>query len=94
MHERPSPERSPSQHVVNALREALGADVVSLPHEFAGRKNSDSSRMPCAEPLALIRPRNTEHVATALRICHEHRQPVVTQGGSPGARRSSAEKWR
>jgi len=84
MHEQPTPERNPSNPAVNALREALGADVVSLPHEFAGRKNSDSSRMPCAEPLALIRPRNTEHVSTALRICHEHAQPVVTQGGLTG----------
>jgi len=84
MHEQPSPERKPSQHAVIALREALGADVVSLPHEFAGRKNSDSSRMPCEEPLALIRPRNTDHVATALRICHEHGQAVVTQGGLTG----------
>ena len=84
MHEQPSVERSLSNPAVNALREALGADVVSLPHEFAGRKHSDSSRMPCAEPLALIRPRNTEQVATALRICHEHKQPVVTQGGLTG----------
>ncbi|WP_438392907.1 FAD-binding oxidoreductase [Caballeronia sp. DA-9] len=82
-------DKQPSGHTppnaaVTALREALGADVVSLPHEFAGRRNSDSSRMPCDEPLALIRPRTTEQVATVMRICHEHRQPVVTQGGLTG----------
>jgi FAD/FMN-containing dehydrogenase len=84
MHERPTPERDASNAAINALRDALGPDMVSLPHEFAGRQNADSSRMPCAEPLALIRPRSTEHVATALRICHQHGQPVVTQGGLTG----------
>ncbi|MEJ8858935.1 FAD-binding oxidoreductase [Variovorax robiniae] len=70
--------------VVAALREALGPRVVQLPHEFAGRHNADASRMPCAEPIALVRPGNTEEVSVALRICHAHRQPVVTQGGLTG----------
>jgi FAD/FMN-containing dehydrogenase len=69
---------------VTALRDALGSEVVLLPHEFEGRKNSDWSRMPCAEPVALIRARNTQEVATALRICHRYGQPVVTQGGLTG----------
>ncbi len=73
-----------SAAAVAALREALGASVVSLPAEFAGRKHADSSRMPCAEPVALVRPRTTEQVATTLRICHAHGQPVVTQGGLTG----------
>ena len=84
MQERPTPERNASNAAINALRDALGPYMVSLPHEFAGRQNADSSRMPCAEPRALIRPRSTEHVATALRICHQHGQPVVTQGGLTG----------
>lgn len=79
-----SPGSTRSEAVVAALREALGPGVVSLPADFAGRRHADSSRMPCAEPIALVRPRTTEHVSTALRICHEHRQPVVTQGGLSG----------
>lgn len=70
--------------VVAALRAALGADVVALPAEFAGRKHADWSRTPSADPMALIRPRTTEHVATVLKICFEHRQAVVTQGGLTG----------
>ena len=70
--------------VVTALREALGPRIVALPHEFAGRRHADASRMPCAEPIALVRPAATDEVATALRICHAHRQPVVTQGGLTG----------
>ena len=73
-----------SRACVQALRDALGPRVVQLPADFAGRKHADSSRMPCAEPLALLRPATTDEVATALRICHAHRQPVVTQGGLTG----------
>ena len=70
--------------VVDALLAALGPRVVQRPADFAGRKHADWSRMPCAEPIALVRPGNTEEVATAMRICHAHRQPVVTQGGLTG----------
>ncbi|RFU44985.1 FAD-binding oxidoreductase [Paraburkholderia sp. DHOC27] len=70
--------------VVAALRAALGADIVALPAEFAGRKHADWSRTPSADPIALIRPRTTEQVATALKICFEHRRAVVTQGGLTG----------
>jgi FAD/FMN-containing dehydrogenase len=70
--------------VVAALREALGPRVVQMPHEFAGRRHADSSRMPCAEPIALVRPASTAEVSTAMRICHAHRQAVVTQGGLTG----------
>ncbi|MDR5839118.1 FAD-binding oxidoreductase [Caballeronia sp. LZ034LL] len=70
--------------VVAALHEALGAGIVTLPADFAGRKHADWSRTPSADPIALIRPRTTEQVATALRICHAHRQAVVTQGGLTG----------
>ena len=78
------PARSQHAAVVVALREALGADVVALPADFAGRKHADWSRTPSEDPIALVRPRTTDHVATALRICHEHSQPVVTQGGLTG----------
>ena len=81
---RRNPAHCANPAVVEALRAALGADVVSLPTEFAGRKNADSSRMPCEEPIALVRPRTTEDIATTLRICCAHHQPVVTQGGLTG----------
>ncbi len=70
--------------VVTALREALGPTVVRLRSEIADRRNGDWSRTPSAEPLALVRPATTTEVATAMRICHAHRQPVVTQGGLTG----------
>jgi FAD/FMN-containing dehydrogenase len=81
-HDSSSPDAAPP--VVAALLEALGPRVVQLPSAFAGRRHADSSRMPCADPIALLRPATTAEVATALRICHAHRQPVVTQGGLTG----------
>ncbi|SAK76846.1 FAD-binding oxidoreductase [Caballeronia ptereochthonis] len=69
---------------VIALREALGAQVVTLPEEFGERRVEDWSGLPGATPLAIIRPRTTEEVAEALAICSKHRQGVVTQGGLTG----------
>jgi FAD/FMN-containing dehydrogenase len=74
----------PASPVVLALLEALGSRVVQLPTEFGGRHHADSSRMPCADPIALVRPATTDDVSTALRICHAHGQHVVTQGGLTG----------
>ena len=69
---------------VASLMEALGPPIVQLPAQFAGRRHADASHAPSAEPLALLRPRTTAEVATALRICHAHGQPLVTQGGLTG----------
>ena len=70
--------------VIEALLAALGADVVTLPEQFGTRQVVDWSGLPGATPRAIIRPRNTEEVAAALRICNQYRQPVVTQGGLTG----------
>lgn len=70
--------------VIDALLTELGADVVQLPAEFGSRQLQDWSGVPGAVPAVLIRPRNTEDVATALRVCHAFSQPVVTQGGLTG----------
>ncbi|ABM57832.1 FAD-binding oxidoreductase [Verminephrobacter eiseniae] len=69
---------------VQALLHALGAQVVQLPADFGNRQHADASRMACAEPIALLRPVSTAQIAQALRICSEHRQPIVTQGGLTG----------
>jgi FAD/FMN-containing dehydrogenase len=73
-----------ASEAVQALREALGAQVVMLPEEFGERRVEDWSGLPGAVPLALIRPRDTQEVAAALAICTRHAQPVVTQGGLTG----------
>jgi FAD/FMN-containing dehydrogenase len=55
-----------------------------LPDQFGSRQVVDWSGLPGATPRAIIRPRNTDEVAAALRVCHLYHQPVVTQGGLTG----------
>ena len=69
--------------VIEALVAALGPQV-SVGPQIPLRNHVDASGLKPTPPKALILPRSTSDVATALRICHDHRQPVVTQGGLTG----------
>lgn len=69
---------------VTALRTTLGAQIVTLRAELGERVFSDWSSTPATVPVALVRPRTTDQVVTTLRICHQYRLPVVTQGGMTG----------
>jgi FAD/FMN-containing dehydrogenase len=70
-------------NVIDALVAALGP-LVRVGDDIPLRNHADASGLQPTAPQALILPQTTEDVATALRICHEHRQPVVTQGGLTG----------
>ena len=69
--------------VVKALIEALGEDCVmtgaAVAERAAGIWRSDTIKA-----KALVRPRTTEQVSQALRICHRHGQTVVAHGGLTG----------
>ena len=68
--------------VVANLRTALGDDRVDTdPDE---RFWADWSGHGASRPLAVVRPRSTDEVATVLRICHAAGQTVVPQGGRSG----------
>lgn len=69
---------------VQALLAALGPEVVLAGEAVPARNREDWSGLPPTRPLAVVRPRATEEVAAALRICHAHGQPVVPQGGLTG----------
>lgn len=69
--------------VVEDLKLALG-DAVLTGTEIGERYRSDASLTGLNLPRAVIRPANTDDVATALRICNDHGQPVVVQGGLTG----------
>ena len=58
--------------------------MVRLGSDIPPRNHGDASGLQPTAPEALILPQTTEDVATALRICYEHRQAVVTQGGLTG----------
>jgi FAD/FMN-containing dehydrogenase len=65
------------------LRQQLGF-AVFLADEVPARNRNDYSGLPPTTPLAMVRPADTEGVATALRICHAHGVAVVPQGGLTG----------
>jgi FAD/FMN-containing dehydrogenase len=70
-------------NVIDALVAALGSKI-RIGSDIPSRNHTDASGLQPAIPQALILPQTTEDVSTALRLCHQHRQAVVTQGGLTG----------
>ncbi|MBL0404532.1 FAD-binding oxidoreductase [Microvirga aerilata] len=70
-------------NVIEALAAALGTQV-RTGSDIPSRNHADASGLQPTQPLALILPQTTEDIAAALKICHQHRHPVVTQGGLTG----------
>src|SRR5215469_3146443 len=83
---KPSPAegRRAMADIVDELREALGAGVVTVGEAVERRYFCDWSAIDPAPPRALLRPRNTQEVSTALKLCHTTGQGVVPQGGLTG----------
>ena len=69
---------------MTALQQALGEEVVFSAADLAPRFANDWSGQEPEIGKGVVRPRSTEEVATAMRICHEHSQGVVPQGGMTG----------
>src|SRR6056300_940109 len=76
---RPTAERP----VVKALIAALPQGTVLLDADVTTR-GAGIWRTDHLLAQVLIRPKTTEEVSQALRICFEHDQPVVPQGGLTG----------
>ncbi|MEN9904110.1 MAG: hypothetical protein RLZZ555_675 [Pseudomonadota bacterium] len=75
-----------SSSLLEQLRSALGADAVLSSDEIELRYRQEFySPLPVdSRPLAVVRPRDTAQVSEVLRLCHAHRQRVITQGGMTG----------
>ncbi len=69
--------------VVRALVDALGEDCV-LTGDDVHQRAAGLWRRDTIQAKALIRPRSTDEVSTAMRICHDHGQSVVAHGGLTG----------
>jgi FAD/FMN-containing dehydrogenase len=69
--------------VVRELIGALGEDAVLTGDDVRSR-SAGIWRRDTIAAKALLRPRSTEEVATALRICNRHGQTVVAHGGLTG----------
>src|SRR5262249_58868742 len=51
--------------------------------------HTDMAGIPVDPPLAVVRPRSTEDVSTLLKLCHQARVSVTTQGGMTGLVRAT-----
>ena len=70
--------------IVAGLRAALGEAAVLEGTAIAERHVSDRSATGSKPPLAVVRPRSTAEVSTALRLCNEAGVAVIPQGGMTG----------
>lgn len=70
--------------ILPRLLSALGPEVVTPGADVPARYHQDWSGEAPVAPLALIRPRDSQEVAEALRLCHASGTPVVAQGGRTG----------
>jgi FAD/FMN-containing dehydrogenase len=70
--------------LIAALRAVLGDTAVLAGDAIPARNESDWSSLGPQRPLAVVRPADTDGVATAMRLCAQHGVPVVPQGGLTG----------
>ena len=66
------------------LRESLGEDAVLTADSALERYLIDERRLYHGRAAAVLRPRTTEEVAMAVRVCAEARIAMVPQGGNTG----------
>ncbi|MCW2574962.1 MAG: putative FAD-linked oxidoreductase, partial [Modestobacter sp.] len=71
--------------IAAALAAALPADrLVTDPDVLASYAHDDAEWAPWELPAALVRARTAEEVQTVVRLCIEHRAPVVPRGAGTG----------
>lgn len=78
-----SPVVDSNSEVAQALMAALGPENVLLDGDVSAR-GAGIWRTDHIHAQVLVRPKTTVDVATALKICHQHDQSVVTHGGLTG----------
>ncbi|MFT5064228.1 MAG: FAD/FMN-containing dehydrogenase [Gammaproteobacteria bacterium] len=69
--------------IVDQLIAALGSAQVLSAEAAKQRARSYWDASPL-DALAIVRPTSTDELSTALKICHQHSQTVVTHGGLTG----------
>ena len=69
---------------VDELRAALGDSVVTDPDVLRGYARDEADLCPAGVPSAVVRPRTTAEVASAVRVAAAHGVPVVPQGARTG----------
>ncbi|WP_431324773.1 FAD-binding oxidoreductase [Rhizobium sp. YTU87027] len=69
-----------SSQIIASLETALPQGTVIWDPEETRAYECDALTAYSCPPLAVVLPRTTEEVATAMRICHHERVPVVPRG--------------
>ena len=72
-----------SAALLDELRAALGAAHVLTGSDADGYL-TDQHRRLTGRALAVLRPADTAQVAQVVRLCRQHRTPIVPQGGNTG----------
>ena len=75
--------------IIDELRAAFDATTVLTGADIDARYHTDMAGVPVEPPMAVMRPRTTEEVSHFLKICHQARVPVTTQGGMTGLVRAT-----
>ncbi len=65
------------------MRAALGADQVLTEGDLSAWE-VDWRKRYRGKALAVVRPGSTAEVAAVVRLCAQHRTPIVAQGGNTG----------
>lgn len=74
-----------SASLLNQLRDAVGpSHVLTGTDADAEAYLTDQHRRITGRALAIVRPASTAEVAQVVRLCVEHRTPIVPQGGNTG----------
>jgi FAD/FMN-containing dehydrogenase len=73
-----------SAAIIDDLRAAFDATTVLTGADIDARYHTTMAGITVAPPLAVMRPRSTEDVSKFLKLCHQARVPVTTQGGMTG----------
>lgn len=78
-----------STAIIDDLRAAFDATTVLTGADIDARYHTDMAGLPVAPPPAVMRPRSTEDVSKFLKLCHQARVGVTTQGGMTGLVRAT-----
>ncbi|MCA9917258.1 MAG: FAD-binding oxidoreductase [Anaerolineales bacterium] len=74
--------------IIYELKNALGDDAVIMGEKIGERVVSYIDHNPM-KAKAILRPRSTDEIAAALKICQTYAHPLVPQGGRTNLARSS-----
>ncbi len=71
-------------NIINDLKKVLGEKAVLSGDDIEPRFTCDWSGVGAQYPLAVLRPGSVDEVSVIMKICHDHNQVVVPQGGLTG----------